>query len=143
MNTTNHNRRKRTGYCYKTSARAYVECFDDDFDYCLQVARSVGMSKSYNHPEIGMLININPRPYSNYLLEHILYRISQGALYKDGDVIDIRLTQTNELYTVKFKSIQDENEPVLRAIVLNLEEEFQTLSAKDALRYIQTASKDI
>ena len=143
MNTTNHNRRKRTGYCYKTSARAYVECFDDDFSYCLQVARSVGMSKSYNHPEIEMLININPRPYSNYLLEHILYRISQGALYKDGDVIDIRLTQTNTLHTVKFMTIQDKDESVLRAVVLNMEEDFQSMSTKEALSYIQTASKDI
>lgn len=143
MNTTNHNRRKRTGYCYKTSARAYVECFDDDFGYCLQVARSVGMSKSYNHPEIEMLININPRPYSNYLLEHILYRISQGALYKDGDVIDIRLTQTNTLHTVKFMTIQDKDESVLRAVVLNMEEDFQSMSTKEALSYIQTASKDI
>ena len=143
MNTTNHNRRKRTGYCYKTSARAYVECFDDDFGYCLQVARSVGMSKSYNHPEIEILININPRPYSNYLLEHILYRISQGALYKDGDVIDIRLTQTNTLHTVKFMTIQDKDESVLRAVVLNMEEDFQSMSTKEALSYIQTASKDI
>lgn len=143
MNTTNHNRRKRTGYCYKTSARAYVECYDDDFGYCLQVARSVGMSKSYNHPEIETLININPRPYSNYLLEHILYRISQGALYKDGDVIDIRLTQTNTLHTVKFMTIQDKDESVLRAVVLNMEEDFQSMSTKEALSYIQTASKDI
>ena len=95
------------------------------------------MDEHYDHPEIEMLINFNREERDNRMFEGILYSIATGKRYKAGDRATI--TSENALIkscVVEFRESENSFGKCLRAVVLGMEEEFQSLPTDKALEYI-------
>lgn len=139
IKSTTTDRRKnriRTGYAFTKSSYAY-RGDKYDSDYRLQVSRSLGLESHYNHPDIETLINFSLGEYGNRVLEHILYLISTGKQYKVGDRETITLQDSwVKSCVVEFRKSEDRFGKCLRAVVLGMEKEFQSLPTEKALEYI-------
>lgn len=129
--------RIRIGYSFTMSTYAYRGGDEYADNYRLQIACSLGMDEHYDHPEIEMLINFNREERDNRMFEGILYSIATGKRYKVGDRATI--TSENALIkscVVEFRESENSFGKCLRAVVLGMEEEFQSLPTDKALEYI-------
>lgn len=137
--TANYRRKSRIrrGYSFTSSSYAFRGCDEYDCDYRLQVTHSIGLENDYNHPDIEMLINFNRGEHGNRVLEDILYSISTGKQYKAGDRETIMLSDSRvKSCVVEFRESESRFGKCLRAVVLGMEEEFQSLPTEKALEYI-------
>ena len=129
--------RIRIGYCFTMSTYAYRGCDEYADNYRLQIACSLGLDEHYDHSDIEMLINFNREERDNRIFENILYSIATGKRYKAGDRATI--TSENALIkscVVEFRESENSFGKCLRAVVLGMEEEFQSLPTDKALEYI-------
>lgn len=133
-------KRPRGSRCRNTRAAIVISNYlpvgdwEGGFSYYLQSARSLGLEERYQHPDIQALINFDPEMGRHSVLEAILNTIYEGAKYAPGDRLTLPAANPWDIeHTVEFRSIEDAYGKCLRAVVLGLEEEFQSLADKDVI----------
>lgn len=131
----NEGRTHRKGFAFTISD--YCSVWNDGFSPYMQIARSLGVDRDYNHPNIEALINFDVELGHHSVLEKILNDIKNGARYAAGDRTTIRGYPLNEEYTVEFRESHDEFGYCLRAVVLGIAEEYQSLPTDKAYDYLK------
>lgn len=136
-------RRDIKGFAFATSSYTY-RGYDGNNDYYrLQVSCSIGIKDDYNHPEIETLINLSQGEYENSVITGIINLISTGKQYKAGDRETLTLQYSvQDSCVVEFRESENCYGKCLRAVILGVQEEFQSLPTDDAIYYIQQVNID-
>ncbi len=98
-----------------------------------EVSRTLGMTWHFGHPDVEALYKFSDQPYNNPLLSLIHSNVSKGICYKAGDRLSFRAGVCEDEYTVEFRSVTVNGEEMLRAVVLELDGEYQSLPTADAV----------
>ena len=128
------NRARRKGFAFTITDFCYIDA--DGFPPYRQIARSLGLDWDYNHPNIEAMINFDPSLGQHTVMTHVLNTIAAGARYAPGDRIRYKWDRWNDEYIIEFRESCDAYGPCLRAVVLGIEEEFQSLDSDAACAYI-------
>ncbi|MGN0113699.1 MAG: hypothetical protein ACI396_00050 [Acutalibacteraceae bacterium] len=115
-------------------------CRDWDMcsSYTLQIFRTTEMEYLCGHPNIEMLIRLeNGETHGNITLDYILRSIIDGKKYKAGDRVTItpKYCETCSC-EVEFREYEDGRGKYLRAVILGIEKEYQSLTSEEAYKVI-------
>lgn len=125
----------RKGFAFTLTDYCYID--GDGFPPYKQIARSLGVDRDYDHPNIEAMINFDPTLGQHTVMSHVLKTIAGGARYAPGDRIDYQTgSPWNEAYIIEFRASCDDYGPCLRAVVLGIEEEYQSLPSEAAYAHI-------
>lgn len=134
-NTTERRERRRKALCcpYTQSSYAY-SCYFNYNPHCrLQISRSIGLEDKCGHRDIQMLIALDDDENQHKVLEKILDSIENGKRYKAGDRVTVNCKNSSvRQCVVEFREAEDYYGKCLRAVVLDIEEEFQSLPTEKA-----------
>lgn len=97
-----------------------------------QVARTFGMMRDFGHPDVEVLYNFGDQPYHYPLLSLIHSNVSKGMRYKACDRISFKGGVFEEDFTAEFRNITVNGEELLRAVILELDGEYQSLPTEQA-----------
>ncbi len=97
-----------------------------------QVARTLGMMADFGHPDIEVLYRLSDRPYHHPLLSFLYNSIKNGTRYQEGDRITFEGDPLNRRLAIEFKGVVSGGEYLLRAVILDLDIEYQALPTADA-----------
>lgn len=132
---------------------------DDEWwfpDYYYQISNTLGLSERFDHPELEAFITFDVAEGGYSVLRYLCSNIEKGAKYKAGDRIELPLTNnygggnlddlldeltddtdsTSTCRVVEFVESQNSYGPCLRAVVLGIEEKYQSLSENDAIKWL-------
>ena len=113
----------------------YAPVTESDFAlYYLQISRTLGLAENYGHPELQTLISLSGNNGGYSVLNYLVKQIQKGARYQAGDRVTIPDFFGN--YTVEFRESRDTYGACLRAVVLGLEDNFQSLNENEAFAYL-------
>lgn len=121
---------------------AYPKSYEEEdwFPSCyLQIARTFGLKTKYGHPEIETLITFRTDNLGYSVLKQLITAVKNGERFSHGD----RTKVTGSFYwekdvTVEFREVNSPHGAYLRAVVLGLEEDFQSLSKEDADSFLNS-----
>ncbi len=129
-----HTRRSRV----KGTGPAIVSCTPeaiiDEYDPRIrkQVARTFGLPMKFDHPDVEALYKLSDTPYHYPLLERLYETVAGGARYQEGDRVVFQSIANEQDYTVEFRSTTINGEKLLRAVILELDCDYQALSSEQA-----------
>ena len=101
-----------------------------------QIARTIGMPWDFGHPDIEVFYKMDDAPYSQPLLGYIHSNIAKGIRYKAGDRFSYKRDTCGMEYTVEFRAVTVGGEDMLRAVILELDAEYQALSTAEAVALV-------
>lgn len=105
--------------------------------YYYQISRTLGLESDFGHPEIETLITFSVDCGGNSVLRDISEAVRNGARFCVGDKAKFNRNYCSE-YTVEFRQSNSCYGPCIRAVVLGIEEEYQSLSEKEAFEWIES-----
>ncbi|MBO5358930.1 MAG: hypothetical protein J6A78_06385 [Clostridia bacterium] len=112
--------------------------------YYLQYARTLNLERDYGHPNIQALINFNVEMGDHMVINQVYRAIKKGAYFKAGDRFTVREDYGfKREHTVEFFDTEDCYGTCLRAVVLGLESELQSLPTNEALAQIEAVGPGI
>ncbi|MBQ8684415.1 MAG: hypothetical protein IJ518_07880 [Clostridia bacterium] len=125
------NRKPGIGITFSNYAYPQVPADADEWwypEYYLQYAATLGLERGYGHPEIEALITFNTTYTGHSVVSYLVKTIKDGARYASGDRVDIPgFYSWQVLGTVEFRESRNSYGPCLRAVVVGVEEAFQSL----------------
>ena len=139
------NKRK---YRVKGKGLAVASCtpevqFDEYEPYIRkQVARTFGMMRDFGHPDVEVLYNFGDEPYHYPLLSLIHSNVTKGVRYKAGNRISFKGGVFEEDFTVEFRNITVDGEQLLRAVILELDTDYQSLPTAKAAADVTALFED-
>ncbi len=98
-----------------------------------QVARTLGFPRDFEHPDIEVLYKMTDTEYSHPLIGFIHKELKRGIRFKEGDRIAYHPEPSWNHYTVEFRKAEEEN--LLRAVILELDAKYQSLSTEEAVKF--------
>lgn len=134
-------RKRRKGFAFTISD--YCPTNECGFPPYKQIARSLGVDWDYDHLNIEAMINFDPSTGQHTVMSFVLNQIAAGARFSHGDRISYRAGHWNDEYIIEFRESEDSYGPCLRAVVLGIEEEFQSLPSDEAYALIATSADRI
>lgn len=132
------NRRPRAAISFSDYAVAGSEDpeFGWDFDgYYLQIANTIGLYH-FDHPEIEALISFHMDLTGHSIVTYLADAVRDGARYAPGDRVEVPGPFPWNRHTVEFRAFTNARGTYLRAVVLDLEEEFQSLPTDEAYNWL-------
>ena len=124
-------RARRKGFAFVISDYCSVDEYG--FPPYKQIARSLGVDRDYDHPNIEALINFSPELGSHTVISYVLNKIAEVARLAPGDRITYSAPETSyQEYTIEFRESEDEYGPCLRAVLLGIMSEYQPLPSHEA-----------
>ena len=113
-----------------------AEIDEEEWDipsYYLQISRTLGMERVHGLPEVQTLITHTIEYMGHSVLEDLLRAVREGVRFKAGDRLTLTPRNTwKEPYEVELRESADNYGPCLRAVVLGIEEDFQSLPTEEA-----------
>ena len=97
-----------------------------------QVARTIMLPMHFGQSDIEVLYKFSDEPYRYPLLELIHQNIKNGVRYKPGDRLSFTAGSFKKKYTAEFCKINAGGETMLRAVILELDKEYQSLPSEKA-----------
>ncbi len=118
-------------------------CAAEDFeDYCgfwfyYQTATTIGLQRDFNHPNLECFITFTCDYGGHSVLQQLGARVKKGERFAAGDRTTV--VDTFKLpWEVEFRESQNPYGPCLRAVVLGIGEEFQSLSYQEADEWLNS-----
>jgi hypothetical protein len=109
--------------------------------YPRQISRTLGLPRDFDHPDIEVFFRLSSEEYSTPLLNKIHSDIKNGKRYTQGDIMTFK-GEFDEEYTVLFRDSISYGEQVLRAVILELDQEYQALDTAEAIIWIEETLKN-
>lgn len=105
--------------------------------YYLQISRTLGLERSYDHPELQTLITLSTEAGGSSVLTYLVKQVRNGVRYHAGDRVEVPDPFCPQsLHTVELRESCDCYGPCLRAVVLGMEDAYQSMSEGEALAYL-------
>ena len=109
-----------------------------DYNLRMQVLRTLGFPKDYENADIEVLYRFSTAEYSYPLIGFIHKQLDAGVRFKAGDSLVYHFAPSDKDYTVEFRATEDEN--LLRAVILELDMRYQSLSTEEAIAHCRTVA---
>ncbi|MBR7142381.1 MAG: hypothetical protein IKD06_02455 [Clostridia bacterium] len=105
--------------------------------YYFQISETYGLESRYGHPELEALLTFHVENGGHSVLSYLVKSIENGARYTHGQQMTIPPhTPFDTPHTVEFRRFEDKRGSYLRAVVLGVEEAYQSLSSQEAHDYL-------
>lgn len=101
-----------------------------------EVSRTLGFPEDFGHPDVEVFYKFGEEPYGNFLLSLIHGKVKDGAHFSEGDRLSFKMDSCGNEYTVEFRTVKVNKEELLRAVVLELDREYQAVSTADAVGFV-------
>ena len=121
----------------------YTPCSDEDqFPlYFYQISRTLGLEK-YGHPELETLITLSVNNGGSSILRYLVRCVESGQRFMRGQRFVIPRSIDNYLeYVVEFQPSNDEYGFCLRAVVIGIEEEYQSMPSENAYEFLASTGE--
>ena len=143
---TNEKKRKRIregmenrkpGVAYVSSN--YAVPFADEFGfspYYYQISATLGLSRDFAHPDIEALITFEVDCGGDSVVRHLAERVREGERFAAGQRVTVPGNLWQKTFTVEFRESENAYGKCLRAVVLGIETEYQSLPEREAFKFL-------
>ncbi len=128
---------RKPGVAYVSSN--YAAPFADEFGfspYYYQISSTLGLARDFGHPDIEALITFDVDFGGDSVVRHLAERVRGGEKFSAGQQVTVPGNYWQKTFTVEFRESENAYGECLRAVVLGLEEEYQSLPEREAFEYL-------
>lgn len=113
----------------------FVSSEDWDADYVLQWGRTLGLDRYKGQQDIEVLVDFCTGDFNHSVLQSLVKRVVRGERFRLGDIIRIQDNICGQSYTVEFRKSCDWYGRCLRAVIVGIEREYQSMNTEKAADY--------